>query len=213
MPKKFVGENSKSAAARARKNAAKEQEQAEKQKKLDDEFWKDDDKHIARKQQRKEEKEKKKQEILEKKAEAKQLLTEELSQIQVGGKQPLSKITRAEIQSEKEKREKAAAAAKKEPLTHLEKPLEENINLVKVEGEEARTVDEALSILSVKDPEIDRHPERRMKAAYAAFEEANLPRLKAEYSNMRLSQIKQMLRKEWMKSPDNPMNQLHLRPS
>ena len=54
---------------------------------------------------------------------------------------------------------------------------------------------------------MDKHPEKRMKAAYEAFEKERLPQLKAEYNNLRLSQLKQMLRKEWMKSPDNPMNQ------
>ena len=48
-----------------------------------------------------------------------------------------------------------------------------------------------------------------MKAAYTAFEEANLPRLKQENSNMRLSQIKQLLHKEWLKSPENPLNACH----
>ncbi len=60
---------------------------------------------------------------------------------------------------------------------------------------------------SVKEAELDRHPERRAKAAFAAYEEVNLPRLKAENPNMRLSQLKQMLKKDWMKSPENPMNQ------
>lgn len=45
-----------------------------------------------------------------------------------------------------------------------------------------------------------------MKAAYTEFEERELPRLKAENPNLRLSQLKQMLRKEWQKSPDNPLN-------
>lgn len=58
-----------------------------------------------------------------------------------------------------------------------------------------------------EDP--DRHPERRMKAAFSAFEEGTLPRLKQENPNMRLSQLKQLLKKEWMKSPENPMNQRH----
>ncbi|KAG9486253.1 hypothetical protein GDO78_006586 [Eleutherodactylus coqui] len=57
--------------------------------------------------------------------------------------------------------------------------------------------------------ELDRHPERRMKAAFTAYEELNLPRLKEENPNMRLSQLKQLLKKEWMKSPENPMNQRH----
>ncbi len=56
---------------------------------------------------------------------------------------------------------------------------------------------------------MDRHPERRVKAAYTAFEEREMPRLKAENPNMRLSQLKQMLKKDWMKSPENPMNQRH----
>lgn len=46
-----------------------------------------------------------------------------------------------------------------------------------------------------------------MKAAFAAFEEANMPRLKQENPNMRLSQLKQLLKKEWTKSPENPLNQ------
>ena len=54
---------------------------------------------------------------------------------------------------------------------------------------------------------IDQHPEKRMKAAYEAFEKIRLPQLKAENSNLRLSQMKQILRKEWMKSPENPLNQ------
>ena len=60
---------------------------------------------------------------------------------------------------------------------------------------------------STAPEEVDRHPERRMKAAFAAFEEANMPRLKMENPNMRLSQLKQMLKKEWTKSPENPLNQ------
>lgn len=74
---------------------------------------------------------------------------------------------------------------------------------------EARNIEDAIAVLSVKEEEssVDRHPEKRMKAAYAAFEEENLPALKETNPNLRLSQLKQLLRKEWMKSPSNPMNQ------
>lgn len=34
-----------------------------------------------------------------------------------------------------------------------------------------------------------------------------LPRLKEEHPTFRLSQLKQLLKKEWQKSPDNPLNQ------
>ncbi len=60
---------------------------------------------------------------------------------------------------------------------------------------------------STKETELDRHPEKRLKAAYNAFEESNLPRLKLENPNLRLSQLKQLLKKDWMKSPENPLNQ------
>ena len=52
----------------------------------------------------------------------------------------------------------------------------------------------------------DKHPEKRMKAAYEEFESVRLPELKAENPNLRLSQLKQMLRKEWLKHPNNPLN-------
>nr|XP_042898226.1 coiled-coil domain-containing protein 124 [Parasteatoda tepidariorum] len=90
---------------------------------------------------------------------------------------------------------------------HDEKPLEENINRLEVDGDIARSVDDAIAILSVSGEKVDLHPEKRVKAAYQAFEEKNLPLLKAENPNLRLSQLKQMLKKDWMKSPENPLNQ------
>ena len=75
---------------------------------------------------------------------------------------------------------------------------------------DAQTIDEAIEILGDEKGSKERHPERRLKAAYAEFEELNLPKLKEENPNLRMSQLKQLLRKEWMKSPDNPMNQRHL---
>ncbi|KAE8750177.1 hypothetical protein FOCC_FOCC002983 [Frankliniella occidentalis] len=208
MPKKFAGENSKAVAAKARKEDKKKDEEARKQKAIDDAYWKDDDKLINRKTQRKEEQEKKKAEALQKKAEAKALLDEELNSIKVStGKQPISKITRQQIQIETEKRAQAAQPSKPELDTHISQPLVENVNRLVVDGEEARTVEEAISVLSVKDSETDKHPEKRMKAAFTAFEEANMPRIKNENPTLRLSQLKQILRKDWMKSPDNPANQ------
>lgn len=53
MPKKFTGENSKAAAARAKKAAAKEADDSKKQKEIEDALWKDEDKQVLKKQQRK----------------------------------------------------------------------------------------------------------------------------------------------------------------
>ncbi|KXS17719.1 DUF1014-domain-containing protein [Gonapodya prolifera JEL478] len=54
---------------------------------------------------------------------------------------------------------------------------------------------------------LDRHPERRVKSAYAAFEEENLERLRKENPTLRHSQLRQMIQKLWKKSPLNPLNQ------
>ena len=60
--------------------------------------------------------------------------------------------------------------------------------------------------LTDSSPSVDKHPEKRMKAAYEEFESVRVPQLKSENPNLRLSQLKQMLRKEWLKHPDNPLN-------
>jgi Coiled-coil domain-containing protein 124 /Oxs1 len=77
----------------------------------------------------------------------------------------------------------------------------------------ARSVDAAISALAAARGEVgpvERHPERRMKSAYAMFEEREMPRLKEENPALRLSQLKNMLQKLWKKSPENPMNQAHV---
>jgi hypothetical protein len=74
----------------------------------------------------------------------------------------------------------------------------------------ATGIDNALDALSLttKDNEkIDRHPERRFKAAYAQFEERRLDEMKDEKGLRRQQKIDQ-IRKEFEKHPDNPFNQV-----
>lgn len=52
MPKKFVGENSKAVAARARKAAVKEAETVKKAKEAEDRAWEDNDKQVLKKKQK-----------------------------------------------------------------------------------------------------------------------------------------------------------------
>ncbi|XP_051950284.1 coiled-coil domain-containing protein 124-like [Xyrauchen texanus] len=208
MPKKFQGENTKSATAKARKADAKATADAHKQKELEDARWEDNDKHVIKKEQRRDDKERKRLEALEKKREKQMLLDEEDSMIKVKKtKEPPSKVTRAQIEENQHSGQNVKETKEKEK-SHLEMPLEENVNrIVPEEGTvEARTIEDAIAVLSTKE-DLDRHPERRMKAAYTTFEEANMPRLKMENPNMRLSQLKQQLKKEWTKSPENPLNQ------
>ncbi|XP_020512121.1 coiled-coil domain-containing protein 124 [Labrus bergylta] len=214
MPKKFQGENSKAATAKARKAEAKAVADAHKKKQEEDALWQETDKHVLKKEQRKDDKEKKRLELLERKKENQRLLDEEsarlkgklLKEAAAGGK-----LTRAQIEEALQNEQLQAEQEQQQPKekSHLETPLEENVNrIIPEEGSvEARTIEDAIAVLSTGPDDLDHHPERRMKAAFAAFEEANMPRLKKENPNMRLSQLKQQLKKEWMKSPENPLNQ------
>ncbi|XP_059058393.1 coiled-coil domain-containing protein 124 [Achroia grisella] len=210
MPKKFAGENSKAVAARQRKENAKQEKDQKLKKMIEDAEWEDNDDKLKKKQQKKEDQERKRVEQLQKKAEAKALLEKEMESLKgtVKNAPPPPKITRAQISQLKEKTIKAEPPKPVPSRVVIEEvPLEENLNRIQLDGELAQSVDEAISILSDKS-DMDRHPEKRQKAAYTAFEEINLPRIKAENPTLRLSQLKQMLRKEWLKSPQNPVNQM-----
>ena len=140
------------------------------------------------------------------------MLEEEESKLKGKTSGGSSKVTRAQIlEAEQQRKSEGACSLPSKVVTGTD--LEQNPNhLIQdqlAQGElEARTVDEAIDLLSVSaQGKVDKNPEKRLKAAYAAFEERELPRLKAENFNLRQSQLKQQLRKEWMKSPENPMNQ------
>ncbi|KAH6856592.1 hypothetical protein B0I37DRAFT_79145 [Chaetomium sp. MPI-CAGE-AT-0009] len=72
---------------------------------------------------------------------------------------------------------------------------------------------DALSLTSKTDAKIDRHPERRYKAAYAVFEERRLGEMEADGSGagLRMNQKKERIKKEFERSPENPFNQLTAR--
>ncbi|KAH8344222.1 hypothetical protein KR084_008204 [Drosophila pseudotakahashii] len=212
MPKK-MGMNSKAVEARERKEATKKATQDKKTKEAEDRLWKDDDKNLAKKQQRKEEEDRKRAEAAKRKAESKALLDQEMSSINTQRKQPLAKINRQQILEEIEKKQRVIDAineASKPAATRVvvqNHVVEENLNRSMADTDVASNIDEAIVVLSVNDSEDDKHPEKRMRAAYKTFEANNLPRIKAENPSLRMSQWKQLLMKEWNKSPDNPFNQ------
>ncbi|CAL8309825.1 unnamed protein product [Lota lota] len=220
MPKKFQGENSKAVTAKARKAEAQAVADARKKQEQEDALWMENDKHVLKKEQRKDDKEKRRLEALERKKENQRLLDEEVSTLKGRANKEAAavaaaaaaaggKVTRAQIEEALRTEEQQQSQPRPKEKSHLETPLEENVN--RIDPEEgsvaARTIEDAIAVLSTGPEEVDRHPERRMKAAFAAYEEAHMPRLKMENPNMRLSQLKQMLKKEWTKSPENPLNQ------
>ncbi|EPS44769.1 hypothetical protein H072_1243 [Dactylellina haptotyla CBS 200.50] len=78
----------------------------------------------------------------------------------------------------------------------------------------ASGIDNALDALSLtsgsaSSATIERHPERRFKAAYAIFEDRRMLEGKADgtWDGLRQNQIQARIRKEFEKSEENPFNQ------
>ncbi|GHJ89636.1 hypothetical protein NliqN6_6038 [Naganishia liquefaciens] len=71
----------------------------------------------------------------------------------------------------------------------------------------ARTDKEALG---AKAGLIEKHPERRFKAAFEAYLERETPRLKEEHPGLRKQQMHDILFKQFQKAPENPFNQVYL---
>lgn len=70
---------------------------------------------------------------------------------------------------------------------------------------------DALSLTADSTTKIDKHPERRYKAAYAIFEGRRLKEMDDDGSGqgLRQNQKKEKIRKEFEKHPENPFNQIH----
>eukprot|EP00879_Flechtneria_rotunda_P009796 GHRR01010246.1.p2 GENE.GHRR01010246.1~~GHRR01010246.1.p2 ORF type:complete len:127 (+),score=48.55 GHRR01010246.1:754-1134(+) len=112
---------------------------------------------------------------------------------------------------EAELKERAMAARREVDANSYSRLVDtENVNRQE-DAVEARSMEQAigaLQSLGVADsPASDKHPEKRMRAAWKTFEEHNLPLLRMEKPNLKQNQYRDMLWKIWQKSPDNPLNQ------
>ncbi|KAH9977416.1 hypothetical protein BJV74DRAFT_155912 [Russula compacta] len=89
-----------------------------------------------------------------------------------------------------------------------------------IESFSATGIDNALDLLDVVTAKMDkasvgnqaaatieRHPERRFKAAFNAYVDRELPNIRAEQPGLRLQQYKDLLFKQFQKAPENPFNQ------
>ncbi|EXJ87839.1 hypothetical protein A1O1_04766 [Capronia coronata CBS 617.96] len=192
--KKAAGENTKKVAGNARKAEAAAQKQAEAEARLaaaDEEKWSKGAKEAKKKQEAAD----KAAEKAAKKAEREALLAEE----------------------EKNQRSTPKGANKK---TAEKKTRTGTLDLGQLDGEpsakdkaiSASGIDNALDALSLttgpaNDLKLDRHPERRYKAAYKAYEERRLPQIEVEHPGLRKQQRIEIVRKEFEKSEENPFNQ------
>jgi hypothetical protein len=106
----------------------------------------------------------------------------------------------------KSAQKKAAAPAKKLDLSQLDEPSESS----KPHALNASNIDDALDALAIdsgKQEALDRHPERRFKAAYTVYEENRLEEMKSE-KGLRRQQKIELIKKEFEKHPDNPFNKV-----
>jgi len=97
-----------------------------------------------------------------------------------------------------------------------EKKSRGTLDLGQLDGEPSKAInasgiDNALDALtltgSANDLKLDRHPERRFKAAYKVFEDRRLPEIELEHPGLRKNQRIEIVKKEFEKSEENPFNQ------
>ncbi|KIJ31805.1 hypothetical protein M422DRAFT_266418 [Sphaerobolus stellatus SS14] len=209
------GGNSKKEAGRARKaeaeNKKKEAVVAVQEKKESEEWSKG-----AKASKAKEDKEAKKAAEAARKAENARLLAEEEAAAP-------AKVKAAPKAGAKKKAPVpagpgaiAAGGGLASVVAKKEEPEEEG----KVESFQATGIDDALDLLSIVNAKADkasvgqqaagleRHPERRFKAAFEAYQERELPIYRKEHPGLRLQQYKELLYKQFQKSPENPFNQV-----
>lgn len=113
------------------------------------------------------------------------------------------KEQRRKMQEEKE------ANAATQPRKQRDDLLVENLNHMSMDVGSATGIDGAIDALSQETKAV-KHPERRLKAAYAAYEEVQMQILREEQPNLKRSQYKDRIFEMWKRSPENPLNQAHL---
>ena len=131
--------------------------------------------------------------------------------LEKGNKYKLKPPTRSEIQAHEAKRVKDLLKAheekNKEEVEEIDVDQEYiNPNYGKLNQKnviEASGINDALQEMTLE--EYDKHPEKRMRQAWEAFFEKQLPLYKAGYPNLKRSQYIQMISKEFKTSPENPV--------
>ncbi|KAI5966361.1 uncharacterized protein KGF55_000670 [Candida pseudojiufengensis] len=196
MAKKQAGENSKKAAGNAKKQEQankKKQEQLEKLEQEEISKWEEGSKKGNKK---KEEEQFKKEEAARKKQERDLLLQAEEQSL-------------PSKPSNSKKRGSEKIAAKR--TGKIDDFIDFNKDTPELSASGLDNALEALALTSkdsgVSTKDIDRHAERRVKAAYLAYEDRRLPEIRKENPGLRLQQIKNLIFKEFQKSKENPMNQ------
>ncbi|KAH7835640.1 hypothetical protein Vadar_028244 [Vaccinium darrowii] len=223
-----MGVNSKAEEARARKNATEADRKDRESREKEDQYWREAEGAKSRAAKKREEEAEKRAEALARKAEARRIAEQEEKELEKAGKKPdkkaarvsipVPKVTEAELRRRREEEQaelakRADEAKRRQSRTQGEVEYDKIVLVANTNRDdssiEARSVEDAIAKMVVTDSlPVDRHPERRLKASFKAFEEAELPRLKEEKPGLTHTQYKDMIWKLWKKSPDNPLNQV-----
>lgn len=227
MPKKF-GVNTKKQEALEKKEVKKKQEMEKEIKQIENEYWKETDDKVLKKLQKDKEKEEKRLEKIQKKKENKELVEQEEAELQ-------RQLNKNNNNAQVRVTAKTAIHAKEEELKKLVKKVDQKIesesyqvcndinpdeeyvnnNFLKMEEykeyikngvdvfEGTGGIDTIIDSLNINSSVT--HPERRMKAAWKAYVDKNLPDLKKQYPKYKRSKLLDMLSKDFHKSSDNPM--------
>ncbi|KAG9285998.1 hypothetical protein G9A89_022674 [Geosiphon pyriformis] len=212
MPKKFKGENSKVTAAKERKAA--HQQELTSQRLAEKERQETEDWTIGTKDSSKKEAQRLKKEAqIAKKLEKTSLLEKE--EKEAGKSKPLIKIpiTGEEKKAIKRTQKVEEAATERREIPEFTATnIEDALDLLSVTTETTLTSRGSATAGSapLTTVAIERHPERRFKAALVAYEEREMPKLKKENPGLRYTQLRDILYKDFQKSPENPFNQANL---
>ncbi|KAJ2574608.1 hypothetical protein GGH95_003881 [Coemansia sp. RSA 1836] len=225
MPKKFTGANSKVAAANEKKAAVKAEKDSKTRKEKEAQVassWqegaKDNSKQKEADAKRAEKDARRREAQLQLEAEAKEIARAQAAKTGPPKLAPKKKATpvAASTPSFDDAIASAAPSAAARVVVDSHEP---------IESFAAHNIDDALDLIdAVAAPDdddhkalvsrhaamaslIDRHPERRAKAAFHAYQEREVERIKQENPGLRLMQVRDLVWKAWQKSPENPLNQ------
>uniref|UniRef100_A0A0K0G275 Coiled-coil domain-containing protein n=1 Tax=Strongyloides venezuelensis TaxID=75913 RepID=A0A0K0G275_STRVS len=196
--------------AKARKAEREREEKARVAKAIEDASWEERDKKVLQKLKRKEEDERKKHEAEERRKELKAAYDKEMEILAAKTQASQKKVTQHQLFLEKQRREEALKKDEEEKakarinVTVQSTEIEENLNRVVLDDSWASNTDQALTVLSGSATPTG--TKMVQKTTYAEFESRRLPELKIAKPKMTLSQLKNAVRKEWMRSPENPYN-------
>jgi len=221
MGKSNTNVNMKAVEAKLRKESELRSQELKKEMEEEDAYWKQaGDGQKSKAQAKKDAKDMERAEANRMKADAKRMAEEEEAQMSEYGKKKEKegrgkKMTQSEIQLMQEKQQKEqkkrleeAANARHTSEADYAKMVDiENTNHITDEIE-ASGIDAAVSAMKdMQSPTgiMDKHPEKRVRGAYKTYERENLSTVMSQYPGLTLSQYKEKLWKNFLKSDSNPL--------